>query len=52
MEEGRRVARDIGGADPERMAPPRCADYIQEAFKAGTIKVTLQHENYQPLFAK
>ncbi|VDM22215.1 unnamed protein product [Hydatigera taeniaeformis] len=32
IEEGRRVARDIGGSDPERMAAPRIADYLQEEF--------------------
>jgi leucyl aminopeptidase len=40
IEEGRRVGRDIGGADPERMAPLRCADYIEEVLgKAGVVKV-------------
>uniref|UniRef100_A0AAG5CNM1 Cytosol aminopeptidase domain-containing protein n=1 Tax=Anopheles atroparvus TaxID=41427 RepID=A0AAG5CNM1_ANOAO len=41
LEAGRFVARDIGGGDPERMAPPRVAEYVQEAFKSGTIKVTV-----------
>lgn len=47
MEEGRRVARDIGGADPERMAPRRCADYIQEALKSGVVKVEIVTENLE-----
>lgn len=33
IEEGRRVARDIGGSDPERMAASRIADYLQEEFQ-------------------
>lgn len=40
VELGRAVGRDIGGADPERMAPPRFADYIHELFdKSSGIKV-------------
>lgn len=35
LESGRYVARDIGGGDPERMAPPRVADYVQKLFPAG-----------------
>lgn len=29
FEAGRFVARDIGGGDPERMAPPRVAEYLE-----------------------
>jgi leucyl aminopeptidase len=47
MEEGRRVARDIGGSDPERMAPLRCADYIKEALKSGVVKVEIVTENLE-----
>lgn len=32
-EGGRSVTRDIQGSDPERMAPPRVADYVVEHFK-------------------
>lgn len=32
LESGRYVARDIGGADPERMAPPRVEEYLAELF--------------------
>jgi leucyl aminopeptidase len=32
LEEGRRVTRDIGGGDPERMRPEKCAEYLQGAF--------------------
>jgi leucyl aminopeptidase len=31
-EEGRRLARDLGGADPERMAPLRFAEHCEKAF--------------------
>jgi leucyl aminopeptidase len=30
VEQGRRLARDIGGADPERMPPFQCAEAIQK----------------------
>ena len=40
IELGRAVARDIGGADPERMAPPRVAEYVEHLFgNSSTIKV-------------
>ena len=39
MEEGRRVARDLGGTEPERMAPPRFAEYCEKAFEGSTVKV-------------
>lgn len=43
LEQGRRVARDICGGDPERMAPPRVADYCEEAFKgAKGVKVSVE----------
>ncbi len=35
------MGRDIGGADPERMAPPRVVEYIQDLFnKSSNVKVT------------
>lgn len=35
-----RVAyRDIGGSDPERMAAPRVAEYVQEMFKNSPVQV-------------
>ena len=37
----RLVSRDIGGSDPERMAPPNAATFIQEVFKDSPIKVVL-----------
>ncbi len=39
VEFGRAVGRDIGGGDPERMAPPRVAEYVEELFKGSNIKV-------------
>lgn len=33
------ISRDIGGGDPERMAPPNVADYVVKAFTSGVIKV-------------
>ena len=33
VDAGRVVAKDIGGADPERMAPLKCAEYIASEFK-------------------
>jgi leucyl aminopeptidase len=43
IEFGRAVGRDIGGADPERMAPPRVAEYVKELFdKSSGVKVKLR----------
>lgn len=40
VELGRAVGRDIGGADPERMAPPRVADYVSAIFdQDSSVKV-------------
>ncbi|MDN7126768.1 leucyl aminopeptidase family protein [Pseudidiomarina sp. 1APR75-33.1] len=51
VEAGKRVARDLCGTEPERMAPPRFAEYCQQAFAHTPVKVTviddiqqLQHE--------
>lgn len=41
LEAGRLVARDIGGSDPERMAPPRVADYVQQVFKDTRVSVSV-----------
>ena len=40
------VYRDLGGSDPERMAPPRVAEYVQELFKDTNIKVGLKKTQY------
>lgn len=41
LESGRRVACDIGDADPERMAPPRVEEYIREVFAGSSIKLQI-----------
>jgi len=56
LELGRAVGRDIGGSDPERMAPPRVAEYVQELFKSTDVKVKIikdkkEFEKDFPLFA-
>lgn len=33
------MARDIGGSDPERMAPPRVQEYVENEFRNGNIDV-------------
>lgn len=35
--------RDIGGSDPERMAAPRVAEYVQELFSNSPVKVEWTH---------
>lgn len=56
-EAGRRVARDLAGTEPERMAPKKFAEYCKLAFAHTDVKVTviddtqqLQHE-YPLLYA-
>jgi len=56
IELGRVVGRDIGGSDPERMAPPRVAEYVQDLFqqtsdKVNVVKDLKQIEKDFPLFA-
>lgn len=56
VEFGRAVGRDIGGGDPERMAPPRVAEYVQELFKSSSVKVKIikdkkEFEKDFPLYA-
>lgn len=36
------VTRDIGGSDPERMAAPNVAKYVEEVFKGTCIKVIIR----------
>ncbi|VDK24512.1 unnamed protein product [Anisakis simplex] len=33
------VCRDIGDADPQRMSPPKVAEYVEEIFRGGCVKV-------------
>ncbi|KAJ8005770.1 hypothetical protein DPEC_G00121340 [Dallia pectoralis] len=39
LESGRLACRDIGGSDPERMASPRVAEYVQGLFENTPVKV-------------
>ncbi|KAK7456570.1 hypothetical protein BaRGS_00039324 [Batillaria attramentaria] len=41
LEKGRIVTRDIGGTDPERMAAPCAAQYIQQTFKDTCVQVKI-----------
>ncbi len=41
VEEGRRLARDLGGSDPERMAPPRMADLCVERLGPAGVGVEI-----------
>lgn len=41
LECGLFMARDIGGGDPERMAPPKVAQYVEKAFAGGVIKMEI-----------
>ncbi|WP_102797487.1 M17 family metallopeptidase [Bowmanella denitrificans] len=41
VEAGRRLARDLCGTEPERMAPPRFAEYCQQAFAGTSVKVSV-----------
>ncbi|CAD6186728.1 unnamed protein product [Caenorhabditis auriculariae] len=50
------VCRDVGETGPERMAPPKVAEYVQQAFSNGNIKVSVVDdqsfiENEFPLMA-
>jgi leucyl aminopeptidase len=56
LESGRYVARDLGGGDPERMAPPQFASYVKELFANSPVKVDVisdrkVFEKEYPLFA-
>jgi len=44
LERGRIAGRDIGGSDPERMAPPRVEEYVQELFKGSSVHVQVISE--------
>eukprot|EP01094_Clydonella_sp_ATCC50884_P022193 TRINITY_DN5055_c0_g1_i1.p1 TRINITY_DN5055_c0_g1~~TRINITY_DN5055_c0_g1_i1.p1 ORF type:complete len:520 (-),score=167.39 TRINITY_DN5055_c0_g1_i1:146-1705(-) len=41
MEEGRRLARDLGGSDPERMSPVKCAEYIAASMTDSGVEVEI-----------
>lgn len=38
---GLRVAKDLCGTEPERMAPPKFAAYVKQAFRGLPVKVTV-----------
>jgi len=43
IETGRRLARDVGGSDCERMAPKRVAQYVQQSFEGSkNVKVSVE----------
>jgi leucyl aminopeptidase len=44
VEGGLRIARDLCGTEPERMAPPKFAAYVQQAMKGLPVKVTVQKD--------
>ncbi|XP_041955918.1 putative aminopeptidase W07G4.4 [Alosa sapidissima] len=44
LESGRLVCRDIGGSDPERMAAPRVAEYVQAVFKDSPVEVKVMSD--------
>ncbi len=41
LESGCRVARDLCGTEPERMAPPKFAEYCQQTFEGSAVNVTV-----------
>ncbi|XP_069774006.1 putative aminopeptidase W07G4.4 isoform X2 [Narcine bancroftii] len=41
LEQGRSICRDIGGSDPERMAAPNVADYVQSVFSNSVVSVSV-----------
>jgi leucyl aminopeptidase len=43
-EAGLRLARDLAGTEPERMAPPQFAAYCTAAFRGTKVKVTVQKD--------
>lgn len=49
IERGRIVCRDIGGSDPERMAPPRVVDYVEQVFKDSPVQVRVISDKEQIL---
>ncbi|MFT5276515.1 MAG: leucyl aminopeptidase [Glaciecola sp.] len=49
IEAGKRVARDLCGTEPERMAPPGFADYCVDAFKNSNVAVSVIADHEQIL---
>lgn len=44
VEEGMRLARDLAGTNPERMAPLKFASYVQAACRGTKVKVTVNKD--------
>lgn len=44
LELGRRLARDLGGTDPERMRPEAFASYCESAFRGTAVKVRVLND--------
>ncbi|KAJ3170797.1 hypothetical protein HDU88_008700 [Geranomyces variabilis] len=44
VEQGRRLAKDVGGSDPERMTPLRAAEYVEAAFAGTDVKVSVMRD--------
>lgn len=47
IELGKRLARDLCGTEPERMAPPKFADYCVEAFSDTCVDVSVIEDDHQ-----
>ncbi|XP_044734564.1 putative aminopeptidase W07G4.4 [Chrysoperla carnea] len=55
LESGLIVARDIGGSDPERMAPPKVQEYVENEFNSSNISIDVVSDSKElkakfPLF--
>lgn len=48
IEAGRRLTRDLGGSEPERMAPPRFAQAVKSAFEGTEVQVNVVRDT-EPL---
>lgn len=51
IEEGRCIARDIGGADPERMPPPKVEEFVLALFK-GVDNIKIEVLSDEKVFEK
>lgn len=49
MEHGRRLSRDLGGTEPERMAPIGFAEYCQKNLEPLGVKVTIREDRAELL---
>ena len=45
VDQGLRLARDLGGTNPERMAPAKFAAYVQQACKGTPVKVSVNKDS-------